>query len=153
MLEGIPSRALNHVGHTSWCTFSVVSVDESCSYVLYLLISLLWWGSQPVDEYSSLGRTLRYSRKYVRFWRFCSAKEDRLFPLVDKWLYQTQCRVVHPIAKLPAYAKGFDEGPYQTPLRNKGVWHPFVPLKTLCWLSTVVMSWDSHDRLALKPWY
>ena len=36
MLEGIPSRALNHVGHTSWCTFSVVSVGESCSYVMYL---------------------------------------------------------------------------------------------------------------------
>ena len=36
MLEGLPAKALNHVGHTSWCAFRVVTVDKSCRSPLYL---------------------------------------------------------------------------------------------------------------------
>ena len=36
MLEGLPAKALIHVGHTSWCVFQVVMVDKSCRLRLYL---------------------------------------------------------------------------------------------------------------------
>ena len=36
MLKGLPTKALNDIGLTSWCMFGIVSVDESSSSVLYL---------------------------------------------------------------------------------------------------------------------
>ena len=36
MLKGLPTKALNHVGHTSLFMFGIVTVDESCSSSLYL---------------------------------------------------------------------------------------------------------------------
>ena len=35
MLKGLPTKALNHIGHTSWCSFGIVTV-ESCSSALNL---------------------------------------------------------------------------------------------------------------------
>ena len=61
MLEGLPAKALNHVGHTSWCAFRVITVDKSCRWPLYLFQAVDFFimvGSQTVEEYSSLGRTM-----------------------------------------------------------------------------------------------
>ena len=36
MLEGLPAEVLYHVRHTSWCTFCIVTVNESSGSALYL---------------------------------------------------------------------------------------------------------------------
>ena len=58
MLKGLRAKALNHVDHTSWCAFHVVTVDKSCCSPLNLF--------QAVDFFIVVG--VPDSGKVFRSW-------------------------------------------------------------------------------------
>ena len=62
MLEGLPTKVLNHERHISWCTIDVVSVDVSCGSALYLF-QVVDISGYPQGTFSSLLSTFTQQKK------------------------------------------------------------------------------------------